>query len=463
MLFVIALMLLGLSLIPQKSRAAKNAILLIKDIPTCRTAECTDLRTVLKKGTLGILRGKKNNSFLFLDARRKQHHWISARYLKGSFRRVRSKKRRAQRQPTPGEAAAQFNDSGSGAATFDDGGSAGGSGASRGMRGPKFHWRLVFDFWFGIPLDEGEGSNVQEFNDGPRFGSYHNYLFASASAPGDITISGQLGTGGNSGETEILEIAWNPSHDFDLRFGKIQVPFDNFNKHPLFGGVIHLGNPFLPFVWTDLGVSAHKDFEFGTTILETHLYVLNGFANNSGLGTGTFPNDTNNAPVGRDNISGKGAKAYGARTRLHLGASLKLGASAYFDKWEQGNISMYGFDIESTHLFGIPIDFMMGAAAGSVDTNAGGYGRIGYYAQTTVPTPDFIDENTEIRWKLGGINPSDEVTNDAARTSSEISLIKKFTQHLELSLNLQQNEPLNSDSQQLLPKTLLYTRAQLVF
>jgi hypothetical protein len=114
---------------------------------------------------------------------------------------------------------------------------------------------------------------------GFSFLNFHPLLLMEIVPSPDIMFSFEVNPSPRYYELDYQIAQW-----FQLRVGKIWMPFDDMNPHNIFGGTvdasrIRLGSVYyLPDVWTDLGIGAKFTLmDTKDTLLELNTYVVNGF------------------------------------------------------------------------------------------------------------------------------------------------------------------------------------------
>ena len=203
-----------------------------------------------------------------------------------------------------------------------------------------FHF--YFDFWL-----------INRPGFGPlTFQNIHSISMVEAQPSDDVFFSAEISLNPRYYEVKYAPVGkrWN------LRVGKIWIPFDDINPHNHFGGRTNTrqlltGNTlFLPNIWTELGLAFEgKLYDFRGWKGVGTLYVTNGFGaggrNPSGETT-EYPSFSDSDSLATDNNSDK---AIGARLQFNYKQSASLGVSVYSARWtsqalESKRLMLLGFD-----------------------------------------------------------------------------------------------------------------------
>lgn len=185
----------------------------------------------------------------------------------------------------------------------------------------KFFYDFVLRNWKGGGPDKGSFS----------FDNYHQKMLVEFTPNQDFTFSASiLGL-------DYYEVDYLVSPTFQVRWGKIWIPFDDMSPHNIFGGRINTsefrqGNEsaFLPDIWADLGVGLKwtlADSPAFSSVL--HAYIVNGFGSggSSPVNGDTVTSYPNFSASGTEDSNDN--KAVGGRITFGLGQRFSIGASAY--------------------------------------------------------------------------------------------------------------------------------------
>ena len=161
------------------------------------------------------------------------------------------------------------------------------------------------------------------------FAQDHVQVMASVKYKDKVTVSADL-------DKNFFEIGYAFTPDIRVKFGKIFVPFGEFDFHHIYGGMVDQNSAFLPKFWCDYGLALSfpvLDFSRAT------VYAVNGFPENKFLPVfQTSPND--------NNLS----KSVGAYYRIDPLSWLTWSFSAYYDIFSDKDyytdfVLFYGSDI----------------------------------------------------------------------------------------------------------------------
>ncbi len=149
-------------------------------------------------------------------------------------------------------------------------------------------------------------------------------------------------------EPEFYEGIFHLGEKFEVRIGKILVPFGQNDFHHLIGGRVDEGSKFLPVVWGDYGLAfRHYAYNGDFASFDWTFWVINGFSGTlMADGSGEPRPDKDDEAKKFDNNKWKGM---GLRPTLGLGRSVTLGTSWYLDAWDQNDdrwMLIYGVDLE---------------------------------------------------------------------------------------------------------------------
>ena len=210
---------------------------------------------------------------------------------------------------------------------------AGGAGGHHGHGGgdfkpPKF--KLFFDF---ITEYEFETKNFQFTRD-------HAHVMLELTAADWLTFRGDIAF-----EPEFYEVVFQIKSVAEFRVGKVLVPFGQNEFHHLIGGRVDKESLFLPTVWGEYGFAfKHFVFDGDVVAFDYALWVINGFKETTGANGNPEPSRSDGGFT--DNNKMKGV---GLRPALHIGRSVTLGTSWYFDAWDsksENYMLIYGVDLE---------------------------------------------------------------------------------------------------------------------
>ncbi len=297
---------------------------------------------------------------------------------------------------------------------------AGGPGVS--LSSVFFHF--YFDFWL-----------INRPGFGPvTFQNIHSISMMEAQPREDLFFSAEV-----SLNPRYYEIKYAPvGKKWNLRVGKIWVPFDDINPHNRFGGRTNTrqllsGNTlFLPNVWTELGVVIEsKLFEFRGWRAVGTAYVTNGFgaggSNPSGA-TGEYPSFADIDSSATDNNNDK---ALGARIQFNFKQAVTLGVSYYTARYssqalESKRLSLMGFD--AGWQVG-RIELRGGLLAGKVDLFDGSMKKGGAYVELWGKL--LPQRNLRVALKGGVLQPDDRFisVNDLKAVGAGIYYRPNFIQY----------------------------------
>ena len=146
---------------------------------------------------------------------------------------------------------------------------------------------------------------------------------------------------------QFFEIIFNIANRFELRVGKVLIPFGQNEFHHLIGGRVDKQSLFLPVIWADYGIAfKHLLYEGETIGIDYSGWVVNGFQEGSDLVTpGGLAPSVNAGSLTDDNMM----KGMGIRPQLHVGTAFTLGTSWYLDSWDKDDeqyMLVYGVDVD---------------------------------------------------------------------------------------------------------------------
>ncbi len=253
------------------------------------------------------------------------------------------------------------------------------------------------------------------------FANFHSFLFLDVLPDEKVQFSFDVSSA--RGSPTFYELDWQALPWLQLRLGKIWIPFDDLSPHNLFGGRVNVStlappgtDPFLPDLWTDLGVGVKFDLiERRALKLVSHLYVVNGFQDGgqdpvnpgnpypSFAGTGTLATDNNQD------------KAIGGRVHALIAGKLGLGGSFFTGRWndkgesESHRATIVGADVQLKLQIA---QIRAGVAAMRVGIPGDAIRRGGFYGEFGVPMGE--------KWKLlargGSVQQDDRVLAVTDRT-----------------------------------------------
>lgn len=182
------------------------------------------------------------------------------------------------------------------------------------------------------------------------FDNYHGLFLVDFMPKPEIQFSFEVNP-----SPRYYEFDYQISKAWQLRLGRIWIPFDDMNPHNTFGGLINTSKmrdsraaAFLPDIWADLGVGAKwKPIDTTSLTLTAHLYVVNGFQAGGTDPTGqvtAYPNFG-----GATGIDNNTDKSVGARVHFLLNQTFGIGTSFYTGRYtDQGDeakrLSLFGVD-----------------------------------------------------------------------------------------------------------------------
>ena len=251
-----------------------------------------------------------------------------------------------------------------------------GYGAGQKIDLSSVFFHFYFDFWL-----------INRPGFGPlTFQNIHSISMVEAQPREDLFFSAEVSTSPRYYEVKYAPVGkkWN------VRFGKIWIPFDDVNPHNHFGGRTNTrqllsGNTlFLPNIWTELGVAFEsKLFDYRGWRSVGAVYVTNGFGaggKNPSGDPGEYPSFSDADVLATDN---NGDKALGARLQFNFKQSFELGFSAYTGRWSSQalpskRLSLMGVD--ASYQFG-RFELRGGFLAGKVDLLDGSMKKGGAYAE----------------------------------------------------------------------------------
>jgi hypothetical protein len=196
---------------------------------------------------------------------------------------------------------------------------------------PKF--KLFFDLTLEYDLE----------TDRVQFSRDHAYVMLEVEATSWLTFRADIAL-----DPEFYEGIFHLGEKFEVRLGKILVPFGQNEFHHLIGGRVDENSRFLPVVWGDYGLAfKHYAYNGDVVSFDWTLWVLNGFSGTlreDGTGEPKIADDDANRKF--DNNQWKGI---GLRPKLGLGRAVTLGTSWYMDAWDQHSdrwMLLYGVDMD---------------------------------------------------------------------------------------------------------------------
>jgi hypothetical protein len=247
------------------------------------------------------------------------------------------------------------------------------------------------------------------------FGNFHSYVFLDILPRENVQFSFDLASA--RGSPSFYELDWQMTSWFQLRLGKIWIPFDDMSPHNLFGGRVNVSTlapqgaaPFLPNLWTDLGVGAKLKMIDSTAVeLDSYLYAVNGFNAEGSDPVNTGAPYPSFADVGlgdtRDNNQDK---ALGARAHLTIGRRFGLGTSFYTGRWSDQDdtpqrVNIFGVDMQ---LFLKSAEVRAGIITMRADVLADTITRGGAYGELGIPI-------SKVKWLIrGGTRQQDDRVKD---------------------------------------------------
>lgn len=268
------------------------------------------------------------------------------------------------------------------------------SGYKKGGDGSSPHLNVYFDFY--IMSQPGKSSGQ---GSGFTFNNIHHFFLIEATAGPDIKFMTEI-----RDDPRFFELDYQFTRWFQLRLGKIWVPFDDLVPHNQFGGHMNVsrlrpttqGNgtasaAFLPDLWAELGVAGKFSLiDRENFALEAHTYVVNGFGSG-----GTDPVSPavaglqypNFGDSGIETIDNNREKSLGTRVHAMFAQTVGLGLSYYTGRWtdkdkEDRGVVLYGAD---SQVYLGRFTFRMGYTNAVVKLPSaaanGDYNRPGYYME----------------------------------------------------------------------------------
>lgn len=314
--------------------------------------------------------------------------------------------------------------------------------ATDGESGKKALPVLSFKFFGDFDID---ASAAGDFSGDPTFTFTQNHQALLIRAVGNPDLS-------------ILADIFHPDDlfqmgisfkDLQLTFGRIFIPFGDFNYHHFYGGRQDDNGIFFPKLWTDYGFSL--GFPVGN-ILGIEVYTVNGFDP-----AGIVLENARFASVGK--VDNDLAKAIGARFTLTPIKNVKLMVSGYQD--------FYADDVKHT----------VTLAGGDGEFKYGPFALRGGVAFGLVRGPDIAEffrwanygevtynawRNLSLRLRGGAMDPDVRISNPDDQNNVNFSVIWR-TAWVEYALTYFRNfsggsfadDPIVSDKHQLLLKILV--------
>ncbi len=167
------------------------------------------------------------------------------------------------------------------------------------------------------------------------FDNYHTIFMVDFVPRPDLSFGFEV-----SPTPRYYELTYEPTSQFQLRVGRIWIPFDTSDFHNIYGGWINTsqlmhpgGTPFLPDVWTDLGVAMRfRPIDRRAMAMEAHAYVVNGFQGGQVDPAGKS-NDYPDFSTRNTFVDNNGDKAVGGRVAFKTLGFWGLGISGYYGRW----------------------------------------------------------------------------------------------------------------------------------
>jgi hypothetical protein len=140
-----------------------------------------------------------------------------------------------------------------------------------------------------------------------------------------------------SPNSRLYELDWRLSRKWELRLGRIWIPFDDMGPARPFGGLFtrsefttHETPAFLPDLWSDLGIAARvilSDDEEESS--DAQFYFVNGFQDSGLDPLRQSPSYPSFGPGSSSNSDNNSDKAFGGRVQLTFKKRTTLGLSVY--------------------------------------------------------------------------------------------------------------------------------------
>lgn len=194
----------------------------------------------------------------------------------------------------------------------------------------KINFSIYFDLLLMLQPRSGNGDL--------SFNNFHPFLLAEVFPDSNLLFSFEV-----SSSPKYFELSYLANERWQIRFGKIYIPFDDLQPHDVFGGRVNASRmrigstaAFLPDLWTDLGVAAKwTSHDTSALLLDWQLFVGNGFRNGGTTLDPVTPKASAyptfaDLPIAADNNNDK---SIGARVHALMSRQFGLGLSFYTARW----------------------------------------------------------------------------------------------------------------------------------
>ena len=329
-------------------------------------------------------------------------------------------------------------------AALDESGGAGATPASSGASaygkgGGAPHINIYFDFYLmSQPGGRNANSGGNTQGTGLTFNNIHHFFLVEATAGPDIKFMTEI-----QGNPRFYELDYQFTKWFQLRLGKIWIPFDDLVPHNQFGGHMNVSRlrpvntnstgtgstNYLPDLWAELGVAGKFNLvEREKFELELHTFIVNGFGAGGvdpvtpagGLQYPSFADPT------IETTDNNREKSLGGRVHALIGHTVGLGMSYYTGRYSDKDkpkrkLSIYGSDVQ---LYFNRLEFRFGYMNFDVELAPGAstrnYNRPGYYAEASYKL------GAKRQWKLlaatGAVNGDNRIVdvNDRQITGGKL-------------------------------------------
>ena len=291
--------------------------------------------------------------------------------------------------------------------------------------------RFDLNFEMQNPMESGDAQTKSLRN-------YHKFLFLKVTPTDNLTLDAEVL------DLSYYEMAYELSPRFNIRAGKIWVPFGATPFHHYYGAI--QGDPFtgllLPNVWAEFGASVSGDLYTGSWLnISADAYTIRGFESD----LGDVVNFTNGGSDDRF--------AVGGRTRIGIGSRITAWGSVLYNQFgadDEGQILLWGGDILLDYgLLDVPFlrDLRFRAAFARADiqdallvdpaaNSESWYFRYGDYAEVSYRGLGFVIP----RVRYGTIIDFDDVVSNADSHNWEFALMSRLQQHIMLLAQYQINQ-----------------------
>jgi hypothetical protein len=276
----------------------------------------------------------------------------------------------------------------------------------------------------------------KEIQRSSQFRTYHKFLFLNVKPDDRISLEAEIL------DLSYYEIKYKVWREFELRFGKIWVPFGATPFHHYYGGI--QGSPFqglfLPNVWSEFGGSLGGTVHTGDLAqIDVDVFVIRGFETELG------------SVLQLSNGGTDDTYAFGQRTKIGFGKISIWGSALYnqFGLNNDGHLVLWGGDLLIEYgLVNAPIirDLKLRVAFARADIKDdvlvkeqfnpdGWYYRYGDYAELTYRGLPHISP----RVRYGTIVDYDDVITNNDSHNTEIAALVRINRNLSVLLQYQLN------------------------